>query len=69
LSLAARRRRQMGEESEAAAETPLEPDDPNGENGGDESAISEETYADLAQREEFVAERDPERLRRQNLGL
>src|SRR5438552_11201150 len=54
ISLAARRRRQMGEESEAAAEAPLEPDDPNGENGGDENAISEEMYVDLAQREEFV---------------
>src|SRR5436853_1180286 len=36
ISLAARRRRQMGEESEAAAEAPLEPDDPNGENAGAE---------------------------------
>jgi DNA gyrase subunit A len=54
LSLAARRRRQMGEESEAAAEAPLEADEANGENGGDEGAISEEVYSDLAQREEFV---------------
>jgi len=54
LSLAARRRRQMGEESEAAAEAPIEPEDSNGENGGEEAAISEEMYADLAQREEFV---------------
>jgi DNA gyrase subunit A len=54
LSLAARRRRQMGEESEAAAEAPLEPDEANGENGVEEGAISEEMYADLAQREEFV---------------
>jgi DNA gyrase subunit A len=54
LSLAAKRRRQMGEESEAAAEVPLEPEEPNGENGGEEGAISDETFADLAQREEFV---------------
>jgi DNA gyrase subunit A len=44
----------MGEESEAAAEVPLEPEEPNGENGGEEGAISEEMFADLAQREEFV---------------
>jgi DNA gyrase subunit A len=44
----------MDEESEAASEAPLEPDDANGENGGDEGAISEEVYSDLAQREEFV---------------
>jgi DNA gyrase subunit A len=54
LSLAAKRRRQMGEESDTAAETPLDADEPNGENGGEEGAISEEIYADLAQREEFV---------------
>jgi DNA gyrase subunit A len=54
LSLAAKRRRQMGEEGEAAAEAPLEPDEPNGENGGEEGAITEEMYSDLAQREEFV---------------
>jgi DNA gyrase subunit A len=54
LSLAAKRRRQMGEESEAAAEAPLEPDEANGENGGEEGTISEEMYADLAQREEIV---------------
>ena len=44
----------MDEESEAAAEAPLELDEPNGENGGEEGAISEEMYSDLAQREEFV---------------
>jgi len=54
LSLAGRRRRQMGEESEAAGEAPLEPEEPNGENGTSEGVISEEVYADLAQREEFV---------------
>jgi DNA gyrase subunit A len=54
LSLAARRRRQAGEESEAAAEIAHEPGELNGENGGDEGAISEETYADLAEREQFV---------------
>jgi DNA gyrase subunit A len=54
LSLAAKRRRQMGEESEAAAETPLESGETNGENGNDEGAISEEIYADLAEREQFV---------------
>jgi len=57
LKLAARRRRQMGEESEAAeahnGDQGAEPDD--SENGGDaEAAISEEIFADLAGREEFV---------------
>src|SRR3989440_3206148 len=46
-SLAARRRRQMGEESDAAAEAPHEPDEPNGENRAEGGAISEEMYADL----------------------
>jgi len=54
LSLAARRRRQTDEESETAAEVPLEPEEADGEPAGDEGSISEETYADLAQREEFV---------------
>src|SRR5262249_7083381 len=40
LSLAARRRRQPDEEGETAIETPLEPEDTNGESGGDESLIS-----------------------------
>ncbi len=56
LSMARDRRRAMGEESEAAAmqngdQPPPEPED--GENGG-EAAISEETFADLAGREQFV---------------
>jgi len=51
LSLAAKRRRQMGEESDAVAETPPDSDD---ENGGQEAAISDETHADLAEREQFV---------------
>src|SRR5205085_6637509 len=38
----------------AAGEGPREPDEPNGGNGSEEGAISEELYADLAQREEFV---------------
>jgi len=54
LSLAAKRRRPVGEESEAAAEVLLEPEEPNGENGGEEGTITEEMYTDLAQREEFV---------------
>ncbi len=56
LSLAAKRRREMGEESEAAeaqtAEPPLEPEE--GEANGGEAVLSEEQFADLAQREEFV---------------
>jgi len=51
LKMAAERRRQNGDEGEASAEAGLEPED---EHGGQEAAISEETYADLAQREEFV---------------
>ncbi|MBO0739511.1 MAG: DNA gyrase subunit A, partial [Alphaproteobacteria bacterium] len=54
LSLAAKRRRQMGEESEAAAQAPLEPGEPNGENGSEEGPVSDEIYADLSQREQFV---------------
>jgi len=55
LSLAARRRRQTDEESETAADAPFEPEEAEGEPaGGDEGSISEENYADLAQREEFV---------------
>jgi DNA gyrase subunit A len=50
LSLAARRRRQMGEESEAAALAEPEEEGETGETG----AISEEVFADLAEREEFV---------------
>jgi DNA gyrase subunit A len=56
LSLAAKRRREMGEESEAAEaqtpEPPLEPED--GEANGGEAAISEEQFLDLAAREEFL---------------
>jgi DNA gyrase subunit A len=59
LSLARDRRRAMGEESDAAAasqngngdQPPPEPED--SENGA-EAAISEESFADLAGREEFV---------------
>jgi DNA gyrase subunit A len=54
LSLAARRRRLTDEETEAAAEAPLEPEEAEDEPDGDNGSISEETYADLAQREEFV---------------
>lgn len=54
LSLAARRRRQTDEEGEIAAEVPFEPEEAEGEPAGDEGSISEDTYADLAQREEFV---------------
>jgi DNA gyrase subunit A len=56
LSLAAKRRREMGEESEAAEaqtpEPPLEPED--GEANGGEAAISEDQFLDLAAREEFL---------------
>jgi DNA gyrase subunit A len=56
LSLARDRRRAMGEESEAAAsqngdQPPAEPEEGD---SGVEAAISEETFADLAAREEFV---------------
>ncbi|HZU91572.1 MAG TPA: DNA gyrase C-terminal beta-propeller domain-containing protein, partial [Stellaceae bacterium] len=64
LSRAAKRRRQMGEESEAAAlaepeesPVPREPGsrgDPEEGEAGEEGAISEELFADLATREEFV---------------
>jgi len=61
LSLAAKRRRQMGEESELAPGQRLEPEDGVSENGdengfanGSEGAISEEVFGDLAAREEFV---------------
>ena len=51
LSLAARRRREMGEESENA--TGQVPEDGDNGNGG-EAAIAEEEFADLAGREEFL---------------
>jgi DNA gyrase subunit A len=56
LSLAAKRRREMGEESEAAeAQTPEQPLEPEeGEPNGGEAAISEEQFLDLAAREEFL---------------
>ena len=54
LSLAARRRRPIGEDSEPASELPPEPEEGDGEAGQEEGAITEETYADLVQREECV---------------
>jgi DNA gyrase subunit A len=54
LSLAARRRREIGEDGEAAAEPSPEGEELEIETAVDESAISEEAYADLAQREECV---------------
>jgi DNA gyrase subunit A len=54
LSLAARRRRPIGEDGEAAPELPPEPEEAEVEPAGEEGAITEETYADLAQREECV---------------
>jgi DNA gyrase subunit A len=54
LSLAARRRRDIGEENEAGSELPPETEEPDGEPDGEAGSISEETYADLAQREECV---------------
>ena len=54
LSLAARRRRPIDEESEAVPELPPEPEEAEAEPGEEEGAITEETFADLAEREEFV---------------
>jgi len=60
LGMARDRRRQMGEESEAAAaqtpEQPSEPDEGENGNGGEagEAALTEEQFLDLAAREEFV---------------
>ena len=54
LSLAARRRRPIGEDGEEAPEPPPEPEETEGEPGEEEGAITEETYTDLAQREECV---------------
>ncbi|MGA8551726.1 MAG: DNA gyrase C-terminal beta-propeller domain-containing protein, partial [Stellaceae bacterium] len=54
LSLAARRRRPVGEEGEAATELPPEPDEADAAVGDGEASIAEETYADLAGREECV---------------
>jgi DNA gyrase subunit A len=53
LSLAARRRRELGEEGEAAAAQAPE-DGENGNGNGAEAAIAEEEFADLAAREEFL---------------
>jgi DNA gyrase subunit A len=55
LKLATERRRQNGEEMEAngnGASDPAEPDDSDAENG--EAVISEEQFADLNAREQFV---------------
>jgi DNA gyrase subunit A len=55
LKVAAERRRDMGEESEVAAEQPVEPAEAEeGESEAGEAAVSEELFADLAAREEFV---------------
>jgi DNA gyrase subunit A len=54
LSLAARRRREIGEDGEAAAEPSPEGEELEAEPTADEGAVSEEAYADLAQREECV---------------
>ncbi|MBV9585808.1 MAG: DNA gyrase subunit A [Alphaproteobacteria bacterium] len=58
LGMARDRRRQMGEESEAAeAQTPeqtAEPEDGENGNGTGEAALTEEQFLDLAAREEFV---------------
>jgi DNA gyrase subunit A len=54
LSLAARRRRPIDEDSEAVPEFPPEPEEAEAEPGEEEGAIAEETYADLTQREECV---------------
>jgi len=54
LSLARDRRRQMGDESEAAEPQPVPEPEDEGENGGAVAAVSEEVYADLAAREECL---------------
>jgi DNA gyrase subunit A len=54
LSLAARRRREMGEEGENGSDAPPEPEEGDTETAAEDSPISEEAYADLAQREECV---------------
>jgi DNA gyrase subunit A len=57
LSLAARRRREIGEEGENGengSETPADPEDDAAEAAAEEGSISEETYAELVQREECV---------------
>jgi DNA gyrase subunit A len=54
VSLAARRRRPIGDEGDAASELPPEPEEAVAEPSDEEGSISEETYADLAQREECV---------------
>jgi DNA gyrase subunit A len=54
LTLAARRRRETGEEGDNGAEPPSEPEEGDAEASGDDGLISEEIYADLVQREECV---------------
>ncbi|HVH74184.1 MAG TPA: DNA gyrase subunit A [Stellaceae bacterium] len=54
LRLAGERRRQIGEEGEAPAEAPPEPEEGEGDAAGTNGAIGEEEYAGLAAREEFV---------------
>jgi DNA gyrase subunit A len=54
LRLAAERRRQMGEEGEAAAEATLENGESEGESESTGAAISEEDFARLEEREQFV---------------
>jgi DNA gyrase subunit A len=58
LGMARDRRRQMGEESEAAAaqtpEQPAEPEEGENGNGAGEAALTEEQFLDLAAREEFA---------------
>ena len=54
LSLAARRRREIGEEGDNGSEPPPEAEESEGEPDVENGSISEETYADLAQREECV---------------
>jgi DNA gyrase subunit A len=54
LSLAARRRREIDEDAEAGPEPPPEPEVPETGPSEPEGSISDETYADLAAREECV---------------
>ena len=54
MSLAARRRRDITEDGEVGPELPPDTEEPDGEPAAETGSISEETYAELAQREECV---------------
>ncbi len=54
LSLAAKRRREIGEDGEAPPEPLPEPEEADGDDGTGSGSISDEVYGDLAEREECV---------------